>query len=528
MRDFHQPGRSTAYGANGMAATSHPLATLAAVDILRDGGNAIDAAIAAVAVQCVVEPGMTGIGGDCFALYAPASGGVIALNGSGAAPAGASVERLREQGVTTLAGGSPHAVTVPGAVAAWELLLGAHGTRSLGDLLGPAIRCAEGGFAVAPRVAFDWRRAADTLRRSPGAEAFYLPGGRAPGAGRIMHFPALARTLRRIAEGGAKAFYEGEVAAAMCATLKSFGGLHEEADFAAAAAEFVEPVHSGYRDARIYQCPPNGQGVVALLLLNILEGYDLAKLDMQSGERLHYLAEATKLAFRDRDAFLADPAQATVPVERLLDKAYAIKLREQISAERVLADLPPPLLEPHPDTVYLTVVDRDLNAVSFINSVYDTFGSGLVCEKTGVLFHNRGRAFRLDPAHPNCIAPGKRPMHTIIPGLAFRNGELWLSYGVMGGDYQPVGHAQVISALIDHGLDPQEALDAPRLMSYPVDLLVERGVPARARADLAARGHQLIEPESPLGGGQAILVDRRRGVLIGGSDQRKDGMALGI
>ncbi len=528
MRDFHLPGRSTAYGVKGMAATSHPMATLAAVDVLRDGGNAIDAAIAAVAVQCVVEPGMTGIGGDCFALYAPASGGVIALNGSGAAPAAASLERLRELGLTTLPAGSPHAVTVPGAVAAWERLATDHGTRPLGELLAHAIRCAEDGFAVTPRVAFDWRRAGDTLRRSPGGQAFYLPSGRAPGAGRIMRMPALARTLRRIAEGGAKAFYEGEIAAAMCATLKGFGGLHEELDFAAAAPEIVEPIHTSYRDVRVYQCPPNGQGIVTLLLLNILEGYDLAKLDMLSGERLHLLAEATKLAFRDRDAFLADPRQATVPVERLLDKAYAIKLREQISADRAMTDMPPPLLEPHPDTVYLTVVDRDLNAVSFINSVYDTFGSGLVCEQTGVLFHNRGRAFRLDPEHPNCIAPGKRPMHTIIPGLAFRDGELWLSYGVMGGDYQPVGHAQVISAIVDHGLDPQEALDAPRLMSYPVDLQVERGVPARARAELAARGHSLIEPEGPLGGGQAIIVDRRRGVLIGGSDPRKDGMALGI
>jgi gamma-glutamyltranspeptidase/glutathione hydrolase len=408
------------------------------------------------------------------------------------------------------------------------MLLGAHGTRPLGELLGPAIRHAEDGFPVAPRMAFDWRRSADTLRRSPGGEAFYLPGGRPPAAGRIMHFPALARTLRRIAEGGARAFYEGEIAAAMCATLKGFGGLHEEADFAAAAPELVEPIHSSYRDVHVYQCPPNGQGVVALLLLNILEGYDLSRLDMLSGERLHLLAEATKLAFRDRDAVLADPRQVTVPVERLLDKAYAIKLREQISADRALTDLPPPLLEPHPDTVYLTVVDRDLNAVSFINSIYDSFGSGLACEQTGVLFHNRGRAFRLDPEHPNCIAPGKRPMHTIIPGLAFRDGELWLSYGVMGGDYQPVGHAHVISAIVDHGLDPQEAIDAPRLMSYPVDLLVERGVPARARADLAARGHALIEPEGPLGGGQAIAVDRRRGVLIGGSDPRKDGLALGI
>ncbi|MEK0082147.1 gamma-glutamyltransferase [Benzoatithermus flavus] len=529
MRDFELPGRSTAYAQNGMAATSHPLATLVAVDVLRAGGNAVDAAIAAVAVLGVVEPHQTGIGGDCFALYAPASGGVVALNGSGRAPAAMTIERLASLGVTTIGNRSPHSVTVPGAVAGWAALLDAYGTRTLGELLQPAIRCAEDGFPVTPRVAWDWRRHAATLEYSQGGRDYYLPGGRPPEEGRIVRLPALARTLRRIADEGPRVFYEGELAARMVASLQTAGGLHTEADFAAAAAEFVTPVHTTYRgDVVVYECPPNGQGIVALLLLNILERFDPRQMAGDGALRLHLLAEATKLAFRDRDAALADPAQAEVPTMRLLDKAYARALAERIDPERAMTELPRPLLEPHPDTIYLTVVDRDLNAISFINSLYDGFGSGLVCSETGVLFHSRGRAFRLDPAHPNAIAPGKRPMHTIIPGLAFKGGELWCSFGVIGGDYQPVGHAHLITRLVDDGLDPQAALDAPRIMAYPCDLEAEAGIGRAARAGLIARGHRVVDTKAPLGGGQVILVDRRRGVLIGGSDPRKDGLALGF
>jgi gamma-glutamyltranspeptidase/glutathione hydrolase len=527
MRDFELPARSTAYGQRGMAATSHPEATLAALDVLRAGGNAVDAAIAAVAVQCVVEPQMTGIGGDCFALLAPASGGVVALNGSGRAPMALTIERVRERGAAAMAEAGAHTVTVPRALAGWAALLEAHGSRGLAELLQPAIRCAEEGFVVTPRVAYDWREARATLERSQGGRDFYLPGGQCPEEGRVMRMPALARTLRRIAEGGPKAFYEGEFTRSMVKALREHGGLHTEEDFAAAAAEFVTPIHSSYRDTVVYECPPNGQGIVALLILNILERFPLAEMAPDGAARLHLLAEATRLAFRDRDAALADPAQADVPVARLLDKSYASRLAEGIDPERAQAELPPPLLEPHPDTVYLTVVDRDLNAVSLINSVYDSFGSGLVCPETGVLFHSRGRAFSLDPGHPNALAPGKRPMHTIIPALAFRGGELWCSFGVMGGNYQPVGHAQVMAHLVDDRFDPQTALDAPRIMASPRDLEVEAGIGRATRRGLAQRGHRVVDTTGPLGGGQAILVDRRRGVLIGGSDPRKDGLALG-
>jgi gamma-glutamyltranspeptidase/glutathione hydrolase len=526
MRDFELPGRSVACAENGMATTSHPLATLVALDVLRAGGNAVDAAVAAVAVQCVVEPAMTGIGGDCFVLLAPAAGGVVALNGSGRAPGSATVERLRELGVAALEG-TVHGVTVPGAVDAWARLLACHGTRDLAELLQPAIRCAEQGFVVTPRVAWDWARDGERLLQSSGGRVFYLPDDRAPIAGQKMRLPALARTLRTIAEHGPDAFYRGEAAERMVAYLRSEGGLHTLDDFAAAAAEFVTPIRTTYRGLEVYECPPNGQGVIALLMLNILEGFELGALEPNGAARLHLEAEATRLAYRDRNACLADPAAADVPLGRLLDKGYAAQLRALIDPERALVDLPPPLLPEHRDTVYLTVVDRDRNAVSFINSVFDSFGSGLVCPETGVLFHNRGKSFSLDPAHPNVIAPGKRPMHTIIPALAFEGGRPTIAFGVMGGHYQPVGHAHVVTNLVDFGLDPQAALDAPRAFAQDDELRLERGI-ARATAEALARlGHRVVPAGKPLGGGQIIVIDHARGVLLGGSDPRKDGLALG-
>jgi gamma-glutamyltranspeptidase/glutathione hydrolase len=526
MRDFELPGRSAAYAENGMAATSHPLATLTALDVLRAGGNAVDAAIAAVAVQCVVEPAMTGIGGDCFVLLAPAGGGVIALNGSGRAPAAATAERLVELGVDELEG-TVHALTVPGAIDAWARLLERYGTRELGELLQPAIRCAETGFVVTPRVAYDWARDGERLLQSSGGRVAYLPDDRAPVAGQKLRLPALASTLRRIAEGGREAFYCGELAERMVAYLQSEGGLHTTDDFAAAAGEFVTPIKTSYRGLEVYECPPNGQGVIALLMLNLLEGFELSSLDPNGAERLHLEAEATRLAFRDRNACLADPAAVDVPLARLLDKGYAAELRALVDPERALADLPPPLLPEHRDTVYLTVVDRDRNVVSFINSVFDSFGSGLVCPETGVLFHNRGKSFSLDPGHPNVIAPGKRPMHTIIPALACEKGLPTIAFGVMGGHYQPVGHVHVLTNLVDFGLDPQAAIDAPRAFAQDGELRLERGISRAAAEALARRGHKVVPAGKPLGGGQMIVVDHARGVLIGGSDPRKDGLALG-
>jgi gamma-glutamyltranspeptidase/glutathione hydrolase len=526
MRDFELPGRSVACGENGMAATSHPLATLTALDVLRAGGNAVDAAVAAVAVQCVVEPAMTGIGGDCFVLLAPAASGVVALNGSGRAPAAATAAHLRELGVGEIAG-TVHAVTVPGAIDAWGRLLERHGTRDLAELLQPAIRCADDGFVVTPRVAWDWGREGERLLRSSGGRVIYLPDDRAPVAGQKMRCPALANTLRRIAERGPDAFYRSELAERMVAYLRSEGGLHTLDDFAAAAGEFVDPIKTTYRGLEVFECPPNGQGVIALLMLNILEGFDLGSLDPNGAERLHLEAEATRLAFRDRNACLADPAAVDVPLGRLLDKDYAACLRRLIDRERALEVMPPPLLAEHADTVYLTVVDRDRNLVSFINSVFDSFGSGLVCPETGVLFHDRGKSFVLDPTHPNVIAPNKRPMHTIIPALAFEGGRPTIGFGVMGGHYQPVGHAHVLTNLVDFGLDPQAAIDAPRAFAQDGELRLEAGVSEATAGALAGLGHHVARSGRPLGGGQMIMIDHARGVLIGGSDPRKDGLALG-
>jgi gamma-glutamyltranspeptidase/glutathione hydrolase len=527
MRDFQLPGRSAVYGDRVMAATSHPLATLAAVDCLKVGGNAVDAAITAVAVQCVVEPHMTGIGGDCFALVRPPEGGVVALNGSGCAPAALSTERLIDAGLSEIGPASVHAVTVPGAVAAWGALLERYGSRSLDDVLRPAVDWAERGFRVLPRVAWDWARSVDTLRRSATAGGIYLPGDHAPAVGDLVRLPLLAETLRALGRQGARAFYEGELAAQMVAALKAHGGLHEEADFAAQTAEFVAPIRTSYRGVEVYECPPNGQGVAALMMLNVLSGFPPAD-DPLGRLRFHLQIEASRLVYRDRDALVGDPAQADVPVEALLSVDYAADLRALIDPDGALQKLPPPLSKPHPSTVYLTVVDADGMAVSLINSIFDSFGSGLACPETGVLFHNRGQSFVLDPGHPNALAPGKRPLHTIIPAMAEQDGRLWASFGVMGGHYQAVGHAHVVTGTVDYGLDPQQALDAPRVFARGDGVVVERGVPAATVQGLAALGHPVIAADKPLGGGQMIRLDAPRGVLIGGSDPRKDGCALGF
>jgi gamma-glutamyltranspeptidase/glutathione hydrolase len=531
MRDFHLPGRSPAYGSNGMAATSMPQATLAAIDVLRAGGNAVDAAVAAVAVLCVVEPQSTGIGGDCFCLYAPAGQKkVIALNGSGRAAAAATIDAYEQLGITEFDLSSPHTVTVPGAVSAWETLLAAHGTRGLDTLLQPAIRYAEEGTPIFPRVAHDWAEAAERLRAT-GAD-FLLPGGQAPVAGDVFRQPQLGATLRAIARDGARAFYEGPVAADMVATLRARGGLHTEADFAEGrtAAQFVEPIRTTWRGHEVWQCPPNGSGIVVLMVLGILGGFEPVAEGPLSVTRLHRHLEAARLVYRDRDAFVADPSQGEVPVAQLTDPGYLASLRGLIRDDRALRDLPragEAVLPPHRDTVYLSVVDRDGNACSFINSLFHGFGSCIFAEKSGVALHNRGLGFRLERGHPNCIAPRKRPMHTIIPGMMTKDGEVVLSYGVMGGHFQPMGQTLFLTNHIEYGLDVQEAIDLPRVMTFGGITELERGVPLAVADGLSRLGHSVRRVARPHGGGQAIRIDRAKGVLIGGSDPRKDGLALG-
>jgi len=525
MRDIHLPGRSPIYAANGMAATSMPQATLAAIDTLRAGGNALDAAIAAAAVLAVVEPQSTGIGGDCFCLYKPKGREVVAMNGSGRAPAAATLDALEAAGVRDLAETSPHGVTVPGAVAAWETLLNAHGRKGLDELLRPAIRVAEDGFVVPPRVAWDWHRTVWKLRET-GADLF-LPGGAAPAIGDRFRNPALAATLRALAAGGAQAFYEGPIAADIVAALRALGGLHTLEDFAAGrtAAEFVTPITKPFAGRDIWECPPNGTGIIALMILAIMDGYGPAAGPLDP-LRVHRHIEAAKLAYRDRNALIADPAQADVPVEHLLSDTYLDALRNLIDDNRALTT-PPQAGRAHKDTVYIAVVDSDGNACSFINSLYENFGSGIVGGNTGVVLHNRGLGFTLERGHPNGIAPNKRPMHTIIPALATANGEADIVFGVMGGHYQPMGQSFVLGNLLHYAMDPQESLDAPRYFPIDGEVQVERGIAPDLRAALAAKGHTITDIEKPHGGGQLIAIDHQRGTLIAGSDPRKDGCALG-
>ncbi len=526
MRDFNVPGRSAAMAANGMVATSSPRATLAGLDVLRAGGNAMDAAIAAVAVQCVVEPQSTGIGGDCFVLYSKKGAPPVALNGSGRAPGKATAEWYADRQIRDIETQTPHAVTVPGAVDAWCELNREYGAKPLSELLEPAAQAAEDGYVVTPRVAWDWSRNAWKLQ-DPVTAKLMLPGGRAPVAGDRMKNPALAATLRRIGREGRAAFYEGAVMRDIVGRLQSLGGLHEPGDFAAQRAEWVEPIHAPYRGYEVYECPPNGQGLAALMILRQLEGFSLGDDSLSEADRLHLLAEATKAAYRARDDFFADPAQADVDVDGFLSDEWAAQARGKIRLDAVLPGNEWHGGTLHQDTVYLCAVDRDGNACSFINSLFSSFGSGIVAPESGVILQNRGSGFRTTPGHPNAIAPGKRPFHTIIPAMLVKDGRTVMPFGVMGGQYQAVGHAHVVHRMIDRGFDPQQAADAPRSFAFRGKLQVEKANPEPIVADLARRGHEIDVRNVPTGGCQAIWMDHERGVLIGGSDPRKDGLALG-
>ncbi|SMF19207.1 gamma-glutamyltranspeptidase / glutathione hydrolase [Xaviernesmea oryzae] len=530
MRDFELPGRSLAVGRTAMAATSQPLATLTAIDIMRNGGNAIDAAVGACAVQCVVEAGSTGIGGDCFALVS--LGGtdkVLAYNGSGRAPAAATVEHLRSLGVTSLERRSPHTITVPGAVDAWTRLVADHGRMKMADILAPAIKLARDGYVLAPRTAHDLAAQADVIRPDPAASRTFLVDGKAPPAGSIQYQKELAETLEAIGQEGRDAFYRGPIAAGMVRYLNGIGGLHTLEDFAGAEGEYVTPVKTTFRGHQIHECPPNGQGIIALMILNILSHFP-GSGDPLSPERLHIEVEATRLAYAARQRFLADPAKVGVPVDYLLSETLAKELAGMIDPERAIEDLPKFDEVPHKDTIYLSVVDGDRNVVSFINSIFFVYGSGRMDPKSGVLFHNRGFSFSLDPDHPNAIAPGKRPMHTIIPGMVTKDGRAVMSFGVMGGQYQAMGHAHFLSKVFDYGMDLQSAIDLPRLFPLPGTNQVEMEHRLRNSIgpDFERRGFRVKAPESAMGGAQAIWIDWETGVLRGGSDPRKDGMALGI
>jgi gamma-glutamyltranspeptidase/glutathione hydrolase len=516
---------------NGMAATSMPIASLTAIEVLRSGGNAVDAAIAACAVLAVVEPQSTGLGGDCFCLYAPPGGAkIVAVNGSGRSAAAASLDAIRSAGRTQPDDVSPHGVTIPGAVSGWQLLLDAYGTKGFDELLIPAIRCAEDGFPVHQRVAWDWSMHEEKLGRAGNTR--FLPRGRAPHEGDLFVQRALGRTLSAIAKRGADAFYTGPVAADMATALQTRGGPQTEEDFANGrkSAEFVEPISINWRGLNVWQCPPNGPGLVALMILGELGALGDAPDGPAGVTRFHRHIEAARMAYRDRGAFLADPRQRETPVRRLLSPDYLAALASCIDDKRALPTLPAPgeiALAESGNTVTLSVVDRDGGACSLINSIYQMFGSGILAEGSGVLLQNRGLGFAFEPGHPNSFAPNARPAHTIMPGLATRDGNPAVCFGVMGEHYQPMGQTWVLANALEYGMDIQEALDFARICPHLGKVEIERSVSPAMREKLAALGHVLTEVERPLGGGQAIVIDRERGVLIGGSDPRKDGLALG-
>lgn len=523
MRDLHLPGRSAVYARNGLCATSHPIAAQVAIEVLKSGGNAVDAALAGALVLGIAEPQMTGIGGDCFVLVKPAgSEEIVALNGSGRSPKGLNAADLRANGLTAMPIQAIESVTLPGAVDAFCRLNADYGMKSLADVLAPAIHYAEEGIPVAPRVAFDWTDDLPCLKGA--ARDFYTLNGQAPKVGQTFRAPGQAQVLRRIAKEGRAGFYEGEVAEDMIASLRALGGTHTLDDLAATACDYTTPVSGAYQGIELVEHPPNGQGATAILLLNILKQFDLKAMDPFGSSRAHIEAEATKLAYDARNRFIADPGHTT-RLDHMLSPETAAKLAALIDPRRAMPAAAPLTEAVHRDTIYITVVDRDRMAVSLIYSIFWGFGAGLASTKFGINFQNRGAGFTLAEGHPNEAAGAKRPMHTIIPGMLRENGRVLMPFGVMGGAYQPCGHARFVTNLVDYGMDLQDAMDAPRSFSGPEGMEVERGYGDPVRADLAAMGHAVMIPETPLGGSQAIRIDGD--LLVGASDPRKDGCALG-
>ncbi|PYS41459.1 MAG: gamma-glutamyltransferase [Acidobacteria bacterium] len=522
-----QGSRSPVLAMNGLVATSQPLASAAALRVLQDGGNAVDAAISAAAVLNVVEPMSTGIGGDMFALvYMQQDAKPVGLNGSGWAGSKASVDFFKSRNMTEVPLFGMHSVTVPGAVAGWYKLHQRYGKLPMSRVLAAAIDYADRGFPVSDIIASQWQRSEAKLRATPEAARDLLLDGRAPRPGDLVRLPRLARTLRQIAEGGRDVFYKGEIANKIVEFSGKHDGMFTLADFADFDAQWIEPVSTNYRGYDVYELAAQTQGITALEMLNMLEGFDLQSLGHNSTEHLHLMIEAKKLAFADRDAYIADPDKVRVPVGRLISKEYASERRKLISTSHAIPN-PRPGLRENGDTVYLTVVDKDRNAVSFINSLFESFGSGLVVGDTGIVLHDRGALFDLQPTHPNVVAPRKRPFHTLIPAMVLNNNKPFFSFGVMGGDNQPQGHVQVLINLIDFGMDAQEAGEAPRFRHSGEEVLLESAFSPSVRSGLARIGHHVTSAIEAWGGYQGIIIDPRTGALMGGSDPRKDGLAIG-
>jgi gamma-glutamyltranspeptidase/glutathione hydrolase len=534
---YAQPDRSQArsmvISLYGIVATENPLASQAGAAILAQGGNAVDAAVAANAVMGVVAPMMNGIGGDLFALvYEAKTGKLYGLNASGWSPAGLSAEYLLKKGLTEMPQSGIHSVTVPGAVDGWDKLLQRFGHKKFPEVLAPAIRLAEEGFPVTELTAGAWAESQSRLRKDKNAARTYLPGGHAPEVGQIFQNPDLAWSLRQIAAGGRDAFYRGPIAEKILHCSQQMSGTMSAEDLSAYSSEWVEPIATTYHGWAVYELPPNGQGIAALSMLNIMEQFPLRQYGAGSALALHIMIEAKKLAYADMLRYVADPKFTTVPVAGLLSKDYARQRAKLIdldkASSRAESGQPPKV---GPDTTYLCVVDREGNMVSYIQSNYRSFGSGLVADGTGFALHNRGALFSLDRASPNLLAGHKRPLHTIIPAF-MTQGELRIAFGIMGGFNQAQAHAQFVSDIVDHKMNIQAALEAPRFTKLNFDgrdVQMEQRFPASVRAELEKKGHQiqlLGDFASAVGGGQAVTRDFATGVNYGASDPRKDGAAI--
>ncbi|UCH33497.1 MAG: gamma-glutamyltransferase [Armatimonadota bacterium] len=534
--------RSPVVALNGIVATSQPLAAQVGLDILKAGGNAIDAAVAVDATLGVVEPSNCGIGGDLFAIIWDAkTQKLYGLNASGRSPYAMNADVLKERGLDAIPAHGALGWSVPGCVDGWDQLLRRFGTKSLGELLAPAIRYAEAGFPVSEIISGDWVEDEAMIRERASMAATYLVDGHAPRMGEVFSNPALAATYRLLADGGRDAFYRGEIARRIVAYSEKMGGLFTMRDFEDHASTWVDPASTTYRGYTVWEIPPNGQGIAVLEMLNILEGFDVASLGHNSAEYLHLLIEAKKLAFADRARYYADPEMAEVPIAQLVGKEYGERQRARIDPNRAALVVPPgdPYVVASGDTVYLTVVDKDRNCVSLIQSIFWGWGSAEVPDNMGFALQNRGMSFSMDPEHPNFVQPHKRPFHTIIPAFVTKDGKPFFSFGVMGGDMQPQGHMQVLCNLIDHGMNVQEAGDAARFrhsgsaqptggdMTTGGQVTVESGVPAAVCEALKEKGHNVSVKAGGYGGYQGILVDPETGVLHGATEARKDGCAVG-
>ncbi len=525
LREFKGIGKSNVLSSNAMLTSSHPISSLVGIEILKNGGNAVDAAIAMNAVLCIAEPHMTGVGGDCFVMLSiDGSTNIKALNGSGKSSLEAKASNIRKKNISMITAEMPDAITIPGAVAAWSLLHKEYGYTPWKELFNPAINYSNHGIKVHERVAIDWSKNTQKLSLDPDTSKLFLKNKKSFEFMDNFKNKKLSDTFRTIAEEGRDGFYHGWVADDMLSKLVSIGGSHTKNDFENTTAEWVKPIFSDYRGFRIHECPPNGQGIVALIILSILEKFDLKK--MSKTDYTHLYCEATKIGYFLRDEYLADPELNKLSVDHFLNSNLLERYASSIDMKKAkvyrISEFPD-----HPDTIYLTVRDKNGMTISFINSLFDAFGSGITAPKSGILFHSRGRAFNIIEGHPNELNPGKRPLHTIIPGMISKNDKLVGSFGVMGGQYQAAGHAYVLSQMIDFELSPQLALDHSRIFPNNNVLDIENDFDLYLINELKLKGHKINYPVPPIGGGQIILIDEERDVLIGASDWRKDGFAIG-